>query len=287
MLVFARPLFLDTPPPSSHPVEVQPTADLWATLCQDLHGRRQQVRQEEYARVAEEFIQSARQILRPGSPRLRDAFEIAGDICQEAGLIDQALSYYQQGSTEPEIEPEASGRIAAKIAQLAADRSDWAGASRHYQRALDLLDRAGDHSQHPVLLNALASAQKAAGDFPSAETSYRRAIQMALSLHGSYNPEVATYQTNLGVELTELGRFDEAEDLLLQSLAIREHCYGANHPEIAHSLTNLGVVYHSRRDLPRAGEFYQAALDIYRRFKSSQSPEVQFLQANLERVTPR
>jgi tetratricopeptide (TPR) repeat protein len=251
-----------------------------------LHGRRQQVRQGEYARVAEEFIQSARQILRPGSPRLRDALEIAGDICQEAGLLEQALHYYEQGAAEPELEPAASGRIAAKIAQLAANRSDWPQASLWYERALNLFDRVGDHSQHPALLNALASSQKAAGDFPSAEASYRRAIDLAISLHGPQAPEIATYQTNLAVELTELGRLDEAEDLLLQGLAIREHCYGANHPEIAHSLTNLGVLYHSRRDLQRAAEFYQAALEIYRRFKSSKSPEVQFLQANLARVTP-
>ena len=85
-----------------HPIGVQPTADLWATLCQDLHGRRQQVQQNEDARVAEDFVQSARQILRPGSARLRDALEIAGDICQEAGLVSQALSYYEQGAGEPE-----------------------------------------------------------------------------------------------------------------------------------------------------------------------------------------
>lgn len=263
---------------------MQATADLWATLCQDLHGRRQQVRQEEYARVAEEFVQSARQILRPGSPRLRDALEIAGDICQEAGLVNHALEYYEQGAAEPEQEPEASGRIAAKIAQLQTERSSWSQAAFWYERALDLLDREGDHSQHPPLLNALASAQKAAGNFPAAESAYRRAIEFDTQLHGPQNPEVATYLTNLGVELTELGRLDEAEDLLLQGLSVREHCYGANHPEIAHSLTNLGVVYHTRGIYARAAEYYQAALEIYRRFKSSRSPEVQFLQTQLDRL---
>lgn len=265
---------------------MQPTADLWATLCQDLHGRRQQVQQNEYARVAEDFVQSARQILRPGSARLRDALEIAGDICQEAGLVPQALSYYEQGAGEPEQELTATGRIAAKIAQLASENGEWKRAAEWYERALGLLDRAEDHSQHPFLYNSLASVRKAMGDFGAAEVAYRRAIQMTMDLHGPNDPEVATYMTNLGVELTELGRLEEAEDLLLQGLALREHLYGANHPEIAHSLTNLGVVSHARHNYQRAGEYYEAALDIYRRFNSSESSEIKFLKENLDRLKP-
>lgn len=266
---------------------MQPTADLWATLCQDLHGRRQCVAEGEYARIAGEFVESAQQMLRAGSPRLRDAFEIAGDICAEAALAGQAMDYYRQAAEQPVHDPAAGGRIAAKLAQLAEGEGDWTVAALWYEQALDLLDRAGDHSQHPSLFNALASARKASGDFPAAEAAYRRAIQQTLDLHGAQHPDVATYMTNLGVEMTEVRRYDEAEDLLLQGLALREHIYGANHPEIAHSLTNLGVVHHSRGDRSRAREYYEAAVKIYERFRPADCPEILHLQQNLQRLGPR
>jgi hypothetical protein len=44
----------------------------------------------------------------------------------------------------------------------------------------------------------------------------------------------------------------------------------------------MAVVYHSQREYDRAENFYRAALDIYRRFRPMDDPEVAAVQANYD-----
>jgi len=67
-----------------------------------------------------------------------------------------------------------------------------------------------------------------------------------------------------------------------KTLAIREKCFGGMHPDVAQSLGNLAVVYHSSRDYDRAENFYRAALDIFRRFRPEDDPEMLAVQANYD-----
>lgn len=50
---------------------------------------------------------------------------------------------------------------------------------------------------------------------------------------------MALILANLGGDLTQLGRYEEAEPMLRRSLAIRERVMGADHPAVAEPLLKL------------------------------------------------
>jgi tetratricopeptide (TPR) repeat protein len=271
------------------PNTMQPTANLWETLCQDFEERRQKATPEEYAAVAKSFVDSARHILRPDSPRLCDAIEISGDVYQACGQIREAVLAFEEAlKISQRIGAWISAaRISGKLAMLLDETGDLAGARSFYERALEYYERIGDHSMHSQLLNSYASVCRRSGDSSEAERSYERAMEVAMRLHGETHPEVAIAANNLGVAYTDAGDYVRAENMHMQALAIREKCFGGMHPDVAQSLGNMAVVYHSSRDYDRAENFYRASLDIFRRFRPSDDPEVEAVQANYDSLLER
>ncbi len=268
---------------------MQPTANLWETLCQDFEARKQKSSPEDYVVVAKAFVESARQILRPDSPRLCDAIEISGDVCQACGEQNEAAVAFEEAlKTAQRIGAWISAaRIAGKLAGLLDDVGELAQARTYYERAIEYYERIGDHSMHSQLLNSYASVCRRSGDSSEAERSYTRAMEVAARIHGENHPEVAIAANNLGVAFTESGDYVRAESMHMQALAIREKCFGGMHPDVAQSLGNMAVVYHSSRDYDRAENFYRASLDIFRRFRQDDDQEVQAVNANYEALLQR
>jgi tetratricopeptide (TPR) repeat protein len=263
---------------------MQTTANLWDTLCKDFENRRQRASPEEYIEVARTFVESAKHVLRSDSPKLSDAIEIAGDVCQACGREKEAFDHFEEAlRTASRIGTWiAAARIAGKLALLCDAMNDLAGARHYYERAIEYYERIGDHSQHSQLLNGYASVCRRSGDAGEAERCYARAMEVAQRIHGETHPEVAIAANNLGVALTDSGDLVRAENMHMQALAIREKCFGGLHPDVAQSLGNLAVVYHASRDYDRADNFYKAALDIYRRFRPADDPEMAAVQANFD-----
>lgn len=263
---------------------MQPTANLWETLCKDFENRRQGATSEQYVEVAKAFVESARQILRPDSPRLSDAIEIAGDVCQTYGRKQDACENFEDAlRTSLRIGAWVSAaRIAGKLAILLDDLGELPRARECYERAIEYYERVGDHSFHSQLLNGYASVCRRSGDSPEAERAYNRAMEVAARIHGETHPEVAIAANNLGVAYTDAGDLIRAESMHMQALATREKCFGGIHPDVAQSLANLAVVYHISRDYDRADNFYRAALDIFRRSRPADDPETASIQANYD-----
>jgi tetratricopeptide (TPR) repeat protein len=92
---------------------------------------------------------------------------------------------------------------------------------------------------------------------------------------------------NLGVAYTEMHSFLQAESFHLQALAIREKCFGTMHPEVAQSMANLTVVYHASGNHQKALAFYAGALEIYRRFRSENDPEMKTVMTNRDALSSR
>lgn len=245
--------------------------------------------QSDYVHLAEKFVTDAGHMLRPGSVRLADAREIAGDICGEAGAVDAAIRYYQAAYDLVVDQPKknAAARLAAKLA----DRLSETGAiedARHFcHLALQHFESCDDHSQHTNLLNLRASLERATGHPQTAVATYTEAIRIVESLHGSSHSDLATLYNNLGVAWIEAGDYESAEKSLLQALGLRESIYGATHPEVAHSLMNLGVLHHTRGETAQACRFYTAALDIYRHFLPPDAEEIRTLESYLGQLERR
>ncbi|MEI6338055.1 MAG: tetratricopeptide repeat protein [Verrucomicrobiota bacterium] len=263
---------------------MQTTANLWEVLCRDLESERQTAKAEQYQEITRKFVASARQVLRADSPRLCDAIEIAGDIHQVAGQLQEAAVNFKDalGKSQQFGLVPVTARLAAKLALLL-DRLEESGeARRYYVLALSLYEEGHDHSQHAMLLNQLGALCKGDGDMAAAEKYYRYAMEIAGTLHGDNHPEMANAANNLGVAYIETRDFVKAENLHIQALAIREKCYGAMHPEVAQSMANLAVVYHAIGNDQKARAFYAGALKTYKYFRSAGDPEVQSVQANYD-----
>lgn len=263
---------------------MQTTANLWEVLCRDLEEERRSARAEKYDEVARKFLETARQVLRPQSPRLCDATEIAGDIYQAAGRREEAARAFKEALDQslPAGATASAARLAAKLALTYDQMGEASEARARYTQAIELYERLADHSEHAMLLNQLGALCKRTGDFPAAEQSYLRAMQVAVALHGDNHPEVATAANNLGVACIEAHDLIKAETYLMQALSIREKCYGALHPEVAQSMANLAVAYHSMGNVEKARAFYEGALKIYRRFRPANDPETRTVQHNYE-----
>jgi len=268
---------------------MQTTANLWETLCADLQAQRTRSAREEYLRIATDFAEAARNVLRPGSNRLADAWEIAGDICRDAGSRQEARKFYLEAFSIAEglsLDAQAA-RIAAKLAENFSVAGEEAQSISHCDKALRHLEETGDHSQHTFLLSLKAARQREMGKFSDAVETYREAIELVEKLHGANNGDLAVLFNNLGIALMEAGDFASAEKAELQALELREKLFGANHPEVAHSLSNLGVLYHYKGETVQASRYYRAALDIYCHFLQPDALEIRSLQENLKKLEAR
>jgi len=268
---------------------MQTTANLWEVLCKDLETQRSKSTGEQHRLAAQKFKEAAQQVFRKSSPRLSDALEIAGDVCQASGFLADAVQDFKD-SLSHNLENgniTAAARVAAKLALLSEHQGEEAAARRYYSQAIELYEAAHDYSQHCMLASNLAGLEKHAGNFPACERHYLQALETAVRLHGEIHPEVALVCNNLAVAYTETGDWVRAENLHMRALGIREQVFGAMHPEVAQSLANLAVVYHSCSNYSKARGYYEAALKTYLAFKKPDAPELVSIKANLEKIRSR
>lgn len=263
---------------------MQTTANIWELLCRDLESERQTAKAEQYQTIASKFVDTAKQMLRADSPRLCDAIEIAGDICQAAGRFSEAVENFQEALEKAREIGVASScaRLTAKLALVFEELGKTREARENFEQAVGLYGGIQDFSQHAMLLNQLGALCKRGGDFAAAEKYYSEAMEFATMRHGDNHPETAVAANNLGVACTETGDYVRAENFHMQALAIRETSFGALHPEVAQSMANLAVVYHAMGLHDKAAGFYSGALKIYKRFRADDDAEMQNVQANYD-----
>ena len=263
---------------------MQSTVNLWEALCHDFELQKEGMSAEECLETAKNFADAARGLIRPTSPKLVDAIEIAGDVCQGCGYPNHAKNFFLQAlELAQKIGVMASvSRIATKLAQIEDSAGELQTARSYYETALQASHQANDLNNQQIILLGLADVCKKLGDQQAVSQALAQIMDLAIHIHGENHPEVATAATNLGVACTETGELEQAESLHLRALSIREKCFGGLHPEVAQSLANLGVVYHSLGDFDRASRFYLSALEIYRRYKPSNDPVLAAIQANLD-----
>ncbi len=260
------------------------TANLWEELCRDLEADRKALTREKHHVAAKKFKETAAQVFRSGSRRHCDALEIAGDVCQATGYLNDAVADFEEAMALDEAagNTAAAARVATKLGLLYDHQGDLDRARESYAKALDLFELLHDHGQHAMLLSNMAGLERRAGNFKAAEAHYLRALEVSAGLHGEIHPEVALVCNNLGVAYSEKEDWVRAENLHLRALGIREQAFGAMHPEVAQSLANLAVLHHSSGNLKKAERYYEAALKTYAATLKAGDPEIECVRSNLE-----
>ena len=93
-------------------------------------------------------------------------------------------------------------------------------------------------------------------------------------LESSFSNEAevrAAIQRTIGKTYLELGRFEEAEPLLVSALATRRELFGEAHPDVADSLQDLAYLKLDQSEYAEAGRLYREALRMHRELPDQES----------------
>jgi tetratricopeptide (TPR) repeat protein len=104
--------------------------------------------------------------------------------------------------------------------------------------------------------------QGKATNYPQEQQHAISAFQKAIDLAAEDDSPLATDCNYLALLYKSMGRYSEAEPLLVRSLSIREQQLGADHPDTATSLNNLAQLYTSMGRYSEAEPLYVRSLSI-------------------------
>jgi tetratricopeptide (TPR) repeat protein len=136
-------------------------------------------------------------------------------------------------------------------------------ASAKFESASRIFEAREDPKSFVDAMMALASTQMKAGDLESALANYNKAATLCTKFN--YEIGLAQLYADLGLLLQGLGKFTEAEQMLLKSFTIAD-----KHEEIAIASVaagNLALLYRETEDLDRAEEMVRQALQLEGRLK--------------------
>lgn len=124
------------------------------------------------------------------------------------------------------------------------------------------------------LRSTLGEVYQELGEYKTAETMLRRALQLRTKLLGQENVIVAQSLSDLSPALWNLGNLSEAELLQRRALAIRTKLLGRSNLAVAESLQDLGCILSGQTKLAEAEAMFRQALEIRRKALGPQRVEV-------------
>jgi len=158
---------------------------------------------------------------------------------------------------------------------------DHEHASRCFHAALELSETAGHDLFVASVCHNLSGLAHAQNQYADAERWARKAVELRTIMLGSGDPEVADDNALLATVLMELGRLDEANQLLRSVLTASEATYGEDCVQVAVLLHNLGALSYRLGDHEGAEEQLKRALRIKEELFGPDHPEVAMTLANL------
>ncbi len=197
----------------------------------------------------------------PGLARLQHEY---GILLREAGRFEEARTLHEKSLEERRgyfgyRHPE----VAASLEELATVErfiGRFARAEALYREslALRLSIHGKRHKEVADVKNALALALASWGRTEEAVTLLREVVDLNEELSGK-STEWATMASNLAVQLTDRGQYQEAEALFSEALAVRIRDLGDQHPLVGQTILTLGRLYRGQGRLDRAEVFFTRA----------------------------
>jgi CHAT domain-containing protein/tetratricopeptide (TPR) repeat protein len=151
------------------------------------------------------------------------------------------------------------------LADVDVKRKDAERAVAALARALAIEERAlgPDHASVRNLVTALGRVHEALADETAAEKAYVRVLE-TYARQGTEDGLPGALE-NLARLYRRMGRYDDAEPVLVRALAIRERNMGAGHLTVAETLRALGTIHRVRGAFDAAEPLYARAIEIHRR----------------------
>lgn len=230
--------------------------------------------------------QAATAIRHQGALTLPADSEAARDLFQQAvdldphdaeNLLAFALVQFRLGDT-PSVEAllqkahaartregreDVAGMIDMFAGVLHLRRGRFKEAAERFEKAAHIFEAQEDAKALVDAMMALATAQMKAGDLNAALANYNRAA--ALCTKFNYEIGLAQLYADLGLLLQGLGKFSEAEQVLLKSFGIAERIGEITIASVVAG--NLALLYRETQDLDRAEGMVRQALQLEERLK--------------------
>lgn len=145
-----------------------------------------------------------------------------------------------------------------QMAQASFALGDYAGALEYAEKSLEIAEKMSDRARQAKVLNMLSMISIRKGDFEKG----REYSQQAFKIFEETADKLwmAMSLNNIGISFDLQGNYGQALEYYLKSLAIKEEL--GDKAQIGRSLNNIGVVYKSLGNNPQALEYYMKALKI-------------------------
>lgn len=145
-----------------------------------------------------------------------------------------------------------------QMAQASFALGDYAGALEYAEKSLEIAEKMSDRTRQAKVLNMLSMISIRKGDFEKG----REYSQQAFKIFEETADKLwmAMSLNNIGISYDLQGDYGKALEYYLKSLAIKEEL--GDKAQIGRSLNNIGVVYKSLGNNQQALEYYNKALKI-------------------------
>ncbi|MBL8750128.1 MAG: serine/threonine protein kinase [Planctomycetes bacterium] len=195
-----------------------------------------------------------------------------GDVQSAIPLQVEAIAMFER------IVPGDSSDLALFLSDLGLmrmDAGDSVSAEATLRRAVDTWRRSGVTDGYRLAkgLDALGVCLMQGGKLEPAEAILREALAATASFPQD-NPSVAATETSLGHVLRNLGRIDEAEQILRTAVDRRRRLYRGDHELLAGSLSSLSAVLLVQKNLGEAEALARESLAMYQRIFSGDHARV-------------
>lgn len=140
---------------------------------------------------------------------------------------------------------------------------------------------------HPTVVDSLSNlgyVEFRQGKLDVAQALLQQALKLQRLATGNEHPETARLMTNLGELFIARRNASAAAEVLGPSLVIQQRELGLEHPETARTLLVLGDVQRLLGDLLNARQYYEQALEIFRRCHGEEHKRTRWAQRQLDTI---
>ncbi|MEX1369157.1 MAG: serine/threonine-protein kinase, partial [Nannocystaceae bacterium] len=165
----------------------------------------------------------------------------------------------------PGVTPTTRALAHTSYGNLSTVRGEADAAERHYEQALEILERehGADHLLLTEPLEGLATAFRHRGELAMALRYRKRATRIHRKWHGERHPATAVAQVDLASILYDQGDHAAARRTLEQAITILEQALGTDHSSLATAHNGLAAVLARQAEHDRAAQEYRQAIRIW------------------------
>jgi len=223
---------------------------------------------EEAVELQTQALETQRQLLEPGDPRMIDALAAMGRLLRVARRSPESEPYLREALAQvaraPNFDASRAVELRLDLSKALLDRKE---ADESAELAASALALAREHlgHAHRLTLNCLHRLGQVAtrlNDHAEAERLYREVLAVSESVSGSSSEDSLLYMMELGFARENQGHPAEAAGLYQRALDGRRALFGEHHPLTLSSLMSLGTAMAAQGLLDDAEVIYLKGCDL-------------------------